>query len=630
MAQSYRGSCGGGWPRAAAAAAPTCASWTSNCDAKAQCGPNAPVGEEDCPLNVCCSQFGFCGTTEDSCGDDTTNETYRIFRGTSYWFSYSRELALKFGSDGWGSFMHGLVNFQPKLIEMTPCDSKLLSETTALKSKNLSLKVFLSIGGWTFNDPPTQGIFSILAASGSNINTFIKNVLNVIGSYGFDGININWEYPIAEDRRGSNGDKANYVTLLKAIKSAFSPHNYSLNRSFTSRAHDHRYRSRSHRHRAPGTSRVFVTRQPITLGRSYSASFSQISPEIYWILNAAHTNLTEIETACQLYANVGVDPSRPVMGISFYGRSFHIVFSPVPNRPVRARQIPLILRSGMLMFSEIGTLVNSNGTGQLIFDEKDAVRMIIALWGDVTANNASSSVTGDEWFYTGCGLNFPDDYTSIGKFQQNPKTLQTCKGLDSSQICCPVGVSPQSCTWRGKNPSGICNPSCLEGEFLRGLSQSGDRTGSLIVGRVPLLPVACLIGEVALCCKTNEDVEDFCFCTNCGDTTPTPLIPARRHGAANPILAVSKSNRKLIRHVYPSLVNSLIGPRIAQTNWAGTLSADFLNSWLNKWLMWCFGGYGTVDACNHDQAMLNSGFIKVRAVSGLTLLAALKSSLCTA
>ncbi|KAJ7616195.1 hypothetical protein DFH06DRAFT_111254 [Mycena polygramma] len=29
---------------------------TSNCDAKAQCGPNAPAGEEECPLKVCCSE----------------------------------------------------------------------------------------------------------------------------------------------------------------------------------------------------------------------------------------------------------------------------------------------------------------------------------------------------------------------------------------------------------------------------------------------------------------------------------------------------------------------------------------------------------------------------------------------
>lgn len=32
---------------------------TSNCDAKAQCGQYGTPGSQSCPLNVCCSQFGY-------------------------------------------------------------------------------------------------------------------------------------------------------------------------------------------------------------------------------------------------------------------------------------------------------------------------------------------------------------------------------------------------------------------------------------------------------------------------------------------------------------------------------------------------------------------------------------------
>lgn len=32
---------------------------TSNCDAKAQCGQYGKPGNQDCPLNVCCSEFGW-------------------------------------------------------------------------------------------------------------------------------------------------------------------------------------------------------------------------------------------------------------------------------------------------------------------------------------------------------------------------------------------------------------------------------------------------------------------------------------------------------------------------------------------------------------------------------------------
>lgn len=36
----------------------------SNCDAKAECGKDASPRGKKCPLNTCCSEFGFCGTTK--------------------------------------------------------------------------------------------------------------------------------------------------------------------------------------------------------------------------------------------------------------------------------------------------------------------------------------------------------------------------------------------------------------------------------------------------------------------------------------------------------------------------------------------------------------------------------------
>lgn len=39
--------------------------------------------------------------------------------------------------------------------------------------------------------------------------------------YGFDGVDLDWEYPRARDRGGSKDDVKNYVTLLKAIREKF-------------------------------------------------------------------------------------------------------------------------------------------------------------------------------------------------------------------------------------------------------------------------------------------------------------------------------------------------------------------------------------------------------------------------
>ncbi|KAH7117369.1 hypothetical protein EDB81DRAFT_916109 [Dactylonectria macrodidyma] len=46
----------------------------STCDYKSECDPGWGIewsNATNCPLSVCCSDFGFCGTTSDFCGDAT-------------------------------------------------------------------------------------------------------------------------------------------------------------------------------------------------------------------------------------------------------------------------------------------------------------------------------------------------------------------------------------------------------------------------------------------------------------------------------------------------------------------------------------------------------------------------------
>jgi chitinase len=54
--------------------------------------------------------------------------------------------------------------------------------------------VWISIGGWTFNDPdqPTARTFSQLAASASAQQTFFASLVSFMATYGFDGVDIDW------------------------------------------------------------------------------------------------------------------------------------------------------------------------------------------------------------------------------------------------------------------------------------------------------------------------------------------------------------------------------------------------------------------------------------------------------
>ncbi|KAF7296695.1 Chitin-binding type-1 domain-containing protein [Mycena chlorophos] len=534
-------------------------------------------------------QYGFCGTTDDFCGKGcqsncnppppkscAADEATALQRRIGYYEGWSAARpcdgftpsALNVDPLTHLNFAFGYISSGFEVVEMTAGDSKLWQETTNLKSKNPSLKVFLSIGGWTFNDPPTSGIFSALAGSTANTNTFIKSALSVMNAYSFDGIDIDWEYPVAEDRGGSPDDKANYVTFLKAVKSAFKPFGYGL--TFT----------------APSSYWYLQNYDlPNMLGDDAADWVNVLTYDLHGVWDSpadyigsivlAHTNLTEIMATFQLFANVGIDPSRLVMGIGFYGRSFELADPSCtdPGCPF-AGAAPAgfcSLSPGTLEFVEIEQIISSQGNADVVFDAEAAVKYLLyngndwvsyddqqtlqmklqyansicvsgtvvwsldqddmeftalqGLWGDITDNGVNSTdiVSKDSCSYTACGFNCPPESTVLGKLEKNPITLESCTWPQFSSVCCPLADAPSDCTWRGEPANGglTCDGSCLQGEINLGMSAIGPKSGSASGFGASVPNLSCLTGEVALCCKTNEDVQDYCYTTDCGSPAPS-------------------------------------------------------------------------------------------------------------
>ena len=60
-----------------------------------------------------------------------------------------------------------------------------------------------------------------MAATKDSRSKFINSAVNLMGTYGFDGLDVDWEYPAADDRGGRPEDFKKYVDLLQELHDAF-------------------------------------------------------------------------------------------------------------------------------------------------------------------------------------------------------------------------------------------------------------------------------------------------------------------------------------------------------------------------------------------------------------------------
>ncbi|CAG8001798.1 unnamed protein product [Penicillium salamii] len=306
----------------------------AGCERKSECDPGFGgewAESKSCPLNVCCSDFGYCGTAKEFCGNktvkhETCSKDRYMSRIVGYYEGWSTRRPCH---DFWpeqiplGVYSH--INFafatiDPKTFKVGPSDNRdvdLYHRLTSLKTYDKDLKVMIAIGGWTFNDAgqPTATVFSELAASEEKQDKFISSLVSFMSKYEFDGIDLDWEYPEADDRNGKPEDFKNFPKFMGRLKT-------ELNKT-------------------PGRSEL-----SITLPASYwylqhfdlkalakhVSFFNIMSYDMHgtwdqgnkWtgaFLNP-HTNLTEIKSSLELLWRNDVEADQVVMGLAFYGRSY--------------------------------------------------------------------------------------------------------------------------------------------------------------------------------------------------------------------------------------------------------------------------------------------------------------------
>lgn len=211
-----------------------------NINPNAECGPQASSDSPSCPLNACCSQYGYCGTTSDFCdtfksgtgAPGTTgclgncgygilhSNPAKTFRRIGYWLDVDGHLAMDPTSlDGgdYDALHYAFININSDFS----IDETRISSSKFLKIKS---KKIASFGGYTFStSPSTYKVFRNIVSTTTSRGKFASNLIAFMKKYNLDGIDLDWEYPAAkgipgipDDYKG-NGNK--YLELVKSIRS---------------------------------------------------------------------------------------------------------------------------------------------------------------------------------------------------------------------------------------------------------------------------------------------------------------------------------------------------------------------------------------------------------------------------
>ncbi|KAI0543297.1 glycoside hydrolase [Xylaria curta] len=381
----------------------------------AECGPivpgtTLPEGNYNltelnpCPLNVCCSKWGHCGTTAEFCDvikSDTGNP------GTTGCIS-NCETDIQNNDEGPSSFMKvgyfegwnmnrsclhmdvrridsSFTHIHFAFAEVTDDFEVTIGEKTkpqweAFKDMDTSAKKILAFGGWSFSTKADSYPIFRNAVTDANRQTFANSVVQFAKDNNLDGLDFDWEYPGAPDipgvPPGDKGDGDRYQEFLELVRDGL-PDDKTL--SIAAPASYWYLKGFPIKDMAPVLDYIIYMTYDI---------HGQWDAENTWASDGcpqgsclrSHVNYTETYNSLAMITKAGVPSNKVVVGVSSYGRSFKMaeagcsgpncLFLGGPTDP-QAKQGSCTKEPGYLANAEIQEIVDYYANVKSWYDEEN-------------------------------------------------------------------------------------------------------------------------------------------------------------------------------------------------------------------------------------------------------------------